>query len=101
MLEQVAHPDARTVGCRIGPALNFGHILIGEVVETELAVVAKLEDRERGASLGHRGDAEKAVGGEATLVDKDLDDDARHIGEPAVLEDALYHSGNMGLGLYR
>src|SRR3546814_12002333 len=36
---------------------------------------------------------------DGTLVDKVLNADALHIGEPAVLDDAIDHAGNMRLGL--
>ena len=99
MLKQVAHPNARAVLRRIGPALHFGHIVFGEIVEAELAVVAQLEDRERGERLGHRGDAEQAVGGDGPLVGDVLDAEALHIGKLAVLDDAIDDAGHVLIGL--
>ena len=47
---------------RIAPAAHLRHIGLGERVELEPALVAQLQDGERGERLGHRGDAEQAVG---------------------------------------
>ena len=99
MLEQVAHADARTVLGRIGPALHLGHILLGEVVEAQLALVAKLEDRERGERLRHRGDTEQAVGRDRALVLELLNPDALHISEFAIPDDPIDQPRHMLIGL--
>src|SRR3546814_11689819 len=83
MLEQVAHPDARAVLRRIGPALHLGDMLLGEIVEAELAVVAQFEDRERRERLGHRGDTEQAVGGDPALVGE-VRSEERRVGKECV-----------------
>ena len=99
MVEQIAHADARTVRGRIGPALHFGHIVFGQIVEPQLALVAQVEHRQRGEGLGHRGDPEQRVAVDRRSGRHILDPAPLQIDELAILHDAIDEARNMLIGL--
>ena len=59
--QQMADGDARRVGRRVAEVLELRDILLGGIVERQLARIAKLEDRHRREALGHRRDAKDRV----------------------------------------
>ena len=60
--QQMADRDARRVARRIRHSGHLRHVPLRRIVERQLPFVAQLEDRHRGEALGHRRDAEHAIG---------------------------------------
>jgi hypothetical protein len=60
--EQVPDRHAGRVRRHGRPAAQLGDVFLGQVVELQQAVVAQLEDRGGGETLGHRGDPEDRLG---------------------------------------
>jgi hypothetical protein len=93
--EQVPDPDARRILCRIAPAAHLRHVGFGERVELKPALVAKLQDRQRGERLRHGGDPEQAVRGDDLILVLRSASERLHVSEAAVDDDAVDEAGHM------
>jgi hypothetical protein len=97
VVEQIADADLRGILGGVAPRLQLRDVGFGRRIERQLAVIAQLQDRQRGERLAHRGDAEQRLRCHRPFRHHILDAGTFHVHEASVLDDAPDQAGNVGV----
>ena len=98
MAEELPDSERRGVVRRQFHAREFGNPLRHRIFERQLALIAQLENGERGETLRHRGDAKHRAGRDGRIRGAIPHAGRFDVREPAIDHDTPHHAGNLFVG---